>query len=891
MIITCDECNSSFSLNDSMIKDTGSKVRCSKCDNVFVAYPHPVEEVDTIQTAEDDDLGLDDLEADLGDFLDEDAPEEALAAPSDAEGTELELDEVDDIMEADTKLTLDNADDAKLSELDLNLDFDQDAEMDSLLEEDSVSDDELPELDDLENLADIDDEDLAADEIDSDFAELDLELEAETDTELAAQSQDESDPTDLSLDMDSEEELDLSDLDLEADNEAELDLADNGLEAEDEAGLDLTDLTLEEKEFSASVEPHVEPSEPVDTAETDGDELDLSDLELAIEDDSTAEDVAQGPAEELNIELENEELGVEENADADLELQGSDELDLSDLDLATDDAPIAEEATSGDQTELDLDLDLDLEDETVASGETPADDELDLVDITDIVEEAEEPAVANQPEDLDLELELDEIGATAVDESAAVDPSSGIDELDLSDLEGIIEAEAAPAEDAVSGGASQDVDMDLDLQLNEPGQSTETAPTAEDGDELDFSDLEQMLESDETPSVETPESSNDQEQDLQFDLDGASAEDADQTVAAEAGSDGQEEDFLDIEQLLEEGEDNSPSTEADLAGDVTDLPLDMEAALNDASKGAETELELDFDLESELQAKEELFDGQDPAKDELESNLLDSEDMGFLEDAGIEESDFQDESETSVVATDDFESDAFTDSGDAKDATHVLPLSDTKDSAAETLDMPPPEAEEPPKRRRSKKPALVVLVLLVLGLGVFTVPNMLGIQIPYISDIKIPYLSDLNVKIPYLSDWLNPAPQDIAGNLKIIPLGNTINGRFVKNSKTGQLFVIQGQVKNDYDHPRSFIKVTGKLYQKGMKMAKKSTVYVGNTLSNSDLAAMDMAAINKKLSSRTGQKQSNLKVKTGKRVPFMIVFDKLPGNLDEYTVEVEGSSL
>jgi hypothetical protein len=62
-------------------------------------------------------------------------------------------------------------------------------------------------------------------------------------------------------------------------------------------------------------------------------------------------------------------------------------------------------------------------------------------------------------------------------------------------------------------------------------------------------------------------------------------------------------------------------------------------------------------------------------------------------------------------------------------------------------------------------------------------------------------------------------------------------------------------------------------------------------LSDSDLAAMDITVINKKLSIRTGDKRSNLKVKTGKMVPFMIVFDNLPRNLDEYTVEVEGSSL
>ena len=195
------------------------------------------------------------------------------------------------------------------------------------------------------------------------------------------------------------------------------------------------------------------------------------------------------------------------------------------------------------------------------------------------------------------------------------------------------------------------------------------------------------------------------------------------------------------------------------------------------------------------------------------------------------------------------------------------------------------------KKTRSKKPLLFVGLLFLLGIGVFIIPNMLGIKIPYISDIKIPYLSDPNVKIPYLSDWLNPEPQDVAGNLKITPLGNTIDGKFVDNDQAGQLFVIQGQIKNDYDHPRSYIKVTGKLLLKGKKIAKTETVYCGNILTSSDLALMDITAINKKLSNRSGDKRSNLKVKTGKRVPFMIVFDKLPSNLDEYTVEVEGSSL
>ncbi len=877
MIITCDECNSSFSVNDSLIKDTGSKVRCSKCDSIFVAYPQPVEETETLPIAEDDDLGLDDLDADLGDFLGEDETDEALTAASDdVEETELELNDFDDTLGGDTGLALDEAGDEAPGELELNLDFDQEGELESVLEEASTTDGDLPELDELEDLADLDGDLVPAEESDSDLEGLDLELETENDAELEIQGED---------------DLDLTDLSLEAEDSDDLEMADLDFEAEDGADLDLTDLGLEEEENSALEEPATEAAQAVEAPEAGDDELDLSDLEAAIDDDSALDGNVEAAAEKLDLDQDIEEPAQTEVSGSDSTDQVSDDLNLSDLDLELDDTPVAEQAASGESA--DLDLDLDLEAETVSSAAEDGYDELELSDITDIMEEPEEPAAETQPEELDLELELDGISDSGSDESAAVAESSGTDELDLSDLEGIMNNEETPAADATTDKAIDDQDLDLDLQIEEGDKSAESAAAPQDSDELDFSDLEHMLESDETPSVETPENDNDQELDLEFDLDSAPAAEADEAVAEPAAADIQEDEFLDIDQLLEEGEDSSSPVEAELNGDVTDLPLEMEAALDDASKGAEAELELDFDLESELQAGEDLFEteGETEGEGQLESNLLDSDDLDFLEEAGIEEADFQDESETSVVATDEFQSEVFTDSGDANGATDVLPLSEAENPATETFDVPPPAAHEPPKRSRSKKPVLVVLLLLVLGLGVVTVPNMLGIKIPYLSDIKIPYLSDMDVKIPYLSDWLNPEPQDVAGNLKIIPLGNTINGRFVANSKTGQLFVIQGQVKNDYDHPRSYIKVTAKLYQKGNKIAKQSTVYVGNTLSNSDLTGMDMVTISKKLRIRTGQKKSNFKVKTGNRVPFMIVFDKLPRNLDEYTVEVESSSI
>ncbi len=47
MIITCNKCDTRFNIDESLLKQTGSKVRCSKCKNVFLAYPSsPTEELD-----------------------------------------------------------------------------------------------------------------------------------------------------------------------------------------------------------------------------------------------------------------------------------------------------------------------------------------------------------------------------------------------------------------------------------------------------------------------------------------------------------------------------------------------------------------------------------------------------------------------------------------------------------------------------------------------------------------------------------------------------------------------------------------------------------------------------------------------------------------------------
>jgi len=811
MIITCKECNSSFNVSDGLIKVTGSKVRCSKCESIFVAYPHPPED-DLLLDSNEQLLGsdgnseLDDLDSSLDSFFSENESFETAIPQKDAddelgfglgldpqidgkedppdpvletEEPELALGDFEDKLDMDPVLGIEDTVEETVDELGPDLDLDNDADLNTA--EESMIDDELP---DLEELSALDDEPLAVGDTDAALEELNLDLAAEEKQKT----------TDREFSID--DELDLADLDLGKEENTELE----ALSTEDSEDLDL-DLLLNKDAENQDGDEITDAGIAVE--ETD--ELDLSGLDLESDDAPAAETASGEDSEDLDLELlldqDGENQESDEITDAGIAVEETDELDLSGLDLESDDAPAAETASGEDSEDLDLDLGLELE--TVAG-----------------------------------------------------DAENFADELDLSDLEEII-----------------------DSGPDEPVENTaDAAAAAENDDELDFSDLEKMLESGETPEA-SAEGDDADELDLQFDIDEPVAGIVDTPSSGDAGDADQVDQLLDIDKMLEE---NEATANEDL-----DSPLEMDAALDDASKEEgdaskeEGDFELDFDLESELQEKEDLFDGSGTADEQLESNLLTSDETDTSDEAGIEEAEFEDEELQGAVTTDEFATDELLETSDSYNRTDAPGVTDGIPSA--------PAAMMP--KSRSKKPVLVALLLLFLVGGILIVPNMLGIKIPYISDINIPYLSDLDIKIPYLSDKLDPKEKDVSGKLKIIPLGGTISARFVNDSQGNQRFVIHGKIKNDYDHPRSFIKVTGKIYQKGGKLAKTETVYCGNVLSDSELTGMKFAAISKRLHNRSGDKQSNLKVKTGKTVAFMIVFDKLPQNLDEYTVEVDGSSI
>ncbi|MDP2644979.1 MAG: DUF3426 domain-containing protein [Desulfobacterales bacterium] len=141
--------------------------------------------------------------------------------------------------------------------------------------------------------------------------------------------------------------------------------------------------------------------------------------------------------------------------------------------------------------------------------------------------------------------------------------------------------------------------------------------------------------------------------------------------------------------------------------------------------------------------------------------------------------------------------------------------------------------------------------------------------------------------IPYVSDYFKPEVPE-AGNLKMTT--SDIESKFLDSAGGQKIFVISGKVKNEYPEPRSFIRVTGKLFNKGKISTRVATVYGGNILAEEELARLSPEAIRTRLSNRPGDHNANVGVKPNQSVSFMIVFGNLPTDLEEFSIQVEGSS-
>lgn len=560
-----------------------------------------------------------------------------------------------------------------------------------------------------------------------------------------------------------------------------------------------------------------------------------------------AEKIFEEPAVEKIFEEPVEESLKEESSLSD------EEFDLSEFDKMFDEkVPVTENAAESKDGEAELsdteDMDFsDLEkmleidvrekmtekklDES-ASGDTG---ELDLSELEKIINNLEEGGVEEEegePEELKFDIEpvQDEIVSKIDDE----------EEVDFSDLEKMLETDSA---EPIQKQEESDLKFDLGL---EPSGNKDEADEVED---LDLSDLDRIISS---VDESAPAGAVEKEPEESLDLDFSDFESvlADESRGVEKAGEKEQDIELKFDSIPEEaGTSEEKPDDLDLDFSEVEKMLEMEGKADlPVQKIAEESLELELVAEDQPEKPQQVDEWADTV-------VTGKEGLGLAEEEPEEAHPHLEEHEIGAFRNTMEESEAAVDSAESGEKTA--------------------EPEKERKPLKTGKPSgkflsiLAIVVIIAAAAAAFVVYNPFGIEIPFVSDFL-------------------GSKADEKGSLRIIPLDDSIKGDFVQTQR-GNLFVITGKVKNEYKHPRSFISVTGKLFKKGKVLLKAEVVYCGNVIPANDILSSDPALMKKRLQNRLGDKKSNVKVQPGSTVPFMIIFEKVTDELDEFSVEAVSS--
>jgi predicted Zn finger-like uncharacterized protein len=459
MRVTCENCSTKFNLDESRVKFTGSKVRCSRCKHIFTVYPPQPEEEAAVLDME---LGYDEPEASEGEDLDTGAVEEAIASdffpdeetvPEEEEMTDdLDLSDIEKMLQVEgspEEPVTGGASSAGEEPV-------EEGEDDFPSEEEVGSGLESLDLSDFEKILEDSDE---GDELLEEKSEDDQDLVFDLDEDLDLQAAEEQlSPT---------TELDLGDLEkmFESEEESESSL---DLEPEPEdTGLMLPE--VEEEVLSGDTEPG---------AET---ELLGFDVDMDSEEGSSEEGTLDlgGETLDLNLDLEDE-LSAETPAEEPESLNLEPELDM-DLGASMGEAPAGETEDLGLTLTLEPDMDEAAPDEEAAAGETEG---LGL----ELEPESESPGLV-------LEPDTDEDAGT---EEKAEGDGSLSEQLEMA-FDAPEEGAAEIVADEGSEEASTDFDDDMDVDF--PDDAVPDIPD-EDEDFVIDDEAEEELEEEGAGEIE-----------------------------------------------------------------------------------------------------------------------------------------------------------------------------------------------------------------------------------------------------------------------------------------------------------------------------------------------------------------------------------------------------
>lgn len=127
--------------------------------------------------------------------------------------------------------------------------------------------------------------------------------------------------------------------------------------------------------------------------------------------------------------------------------------------------------------------------------------------------------------------------------------------------------------------------------------------------------------------------------------------------------------------------------------------------------------------------------------------------------------------------------------------------------------------------------------------------------------------------------------QELAKKVELLTMRN-VRQYYVDNEKVGKVFVIEGQVVNEFPQPKELIAVEAAIYDKDKKPLAVKRQLAGTQLSLFQLQVLSEKEMESFLNNKVEILSNNTNVRHGGEVPFMVLFYAPPEGVAEFGVKI-----
>lgn len=138
----------------------------------------------------------------------------------------------------------------------------------------------------------------------------------------------------------------------------------------------------------------------------------------------------------------------------------------------------------------------------------------------------------------------------------------------------------------------------------------------------------------------------------------------------------------------------------------------------------------------------------------------------------------------------------------------------------------------------------------------------------------------------FLVDWYGQKNAEEGGMV----IRNS-SSSYVINTSAGELFVVRGEVVNNFRKPRASVQVKVSILGPGGEAILSKSAFCGNSLSGEQLTSLPLAKIEEVMNNQFGDSLANLGVKPGSAIPFVVVMSNVPKEATDFSVQVIGSTI